>query len=516
MRIACVYVPSFPLAAWYRADAELRGEAVAVVEGKGPRATIVAVSAAAQRHGIVLGSSAAQATARYAEIVLRPRSADVERAAQATLGDVADAFSPRVEDAGAGTVYLDTDGTEALHGTETNLAHALARQARHFDLDVQVGIASTKIAALLAARDGGGSTVLSREQEWQFLAPLPIRLLQPSPALQETLTRWGIRCLGELAALPMSAVATRLGPEAALLARRARGEDAYPLVPRSAPLRFEEAIELEYGIETLEPSMFVLRALLDRLTTRLAWRGFICGDLRLSLGLANRSSDERTIIIAAPSNDTKSLLTLIRLQLEAHPPRAPVERFRIAAIPERLRAAQLDLFRPKGPAPEQLAVTVARLTALCGADRIGEPIVADSHRPDAYGIAPFGRDVSRVPGSGSRVTDPVTRNQGPETTDRDVRLALRAIRPPRPISVFCNRGELDYVRPVDAPSGTASSYGCNGRVVTAAGPWRVHGEWWSPDAYTRDYYDLQLSDGGVYRVFHDLQRDTWFVDGSYD
>jgi protein ImuB len=119
-------------------------------------------------------------------------------------------------------------------------------------------------------------------------------------------------------------------------------------------------------------------------------RGFICGDLRLSLGLANRASDERTVVVAAPSNDIKSLLTLIRLQLEAHPPRAPVERFRLAAIPERLRATQLDLFRPKGPAPEQLAVTIARLIALCGADRIGEPVVADSHRPDAYGIAPSG------------------------------------------------------------------------------------------------------------------------------
>jgi hypothetical protein len=91
-------------------------------------------------------------------------------------------------------------------------------------------------------------------------------------------------------------------------------------------------------------------------------------------------------------------------------------------------------------------------------------------------------------------------------------VALRAIRPPRPIAVFRNRGELDYIRPADTPG--AKGYGCNGRVVTVAGPWRVHGEWWTPDAYTRDYYDLQLSDGGVYRVYHDLQRDTvrrWLV-----
>src|SRR5262245_3861424 len=105
MRIACLHVPFFSLAAWCRADVDLVGEVVAVVEGKGPRTTVVAASAAAQRHGVVAGLSAAQATARYAEIVLRPRSADAERAAQAALCDVADAFSPRVEDADAGTAY---------------------------------------------------------------------------------------------------------------------------------------------------------------------------------------------------------------------------------------------------------------------------------------------------------------------------------------------------------------------------------------------------------------------------
>ena len=60
------------------------------------------------------------------------------------------------------------------------------------------------------------------------------------------------------------------------------------------------------------------------------------------------------------------------------------------------------------------------------------------------------------------------------------------------------------------------SYRCSGRVVTAAGPWRVRAEWWSEGAFSRDYYDVQLSDGGVYRIFCDLERRQWFVDGVYD
>ena len=69
------------------------------------------------------------------------------------------------------------------------------------------------------------------------------------------------------------------------------------------------------------------------------------------------------------------------------------------------------------------------------------------------------------------------------------------------------------------------------RVVSIAGPWRRAGEWWqarddtvsSPQLvmkttgnFRRDYYELALADGCVYRVFCDLNSAQWFVDGIYD
>jgi hypothetical protein len=79
------------------------------------------------------------------------------------------------------------------------------------------------------------------------------------------------------------------------------------------------------------------------------------------------------------------------------------------------------------------------------------------------------------------------------------------------------------------------------RVVSLAGPWRRQGEWWSPAAasgtlspsradrrarwpeglgapaaFARDYYEVALDDGGVYRVFRDLSSGEWFLDGIYD
>ncbi len=503
MRLACLHVPDFPLAAVLRAEPELYGATVAISEGCGSRALIIAVSAPAARHGLVAGLSVAQGQAICADLVTRQVSPDCRRAARAALADVAYSFSPRVEETTDGEVHLDVAGSGALFESEEQLAQTLAVRAERVGLPAHVGVAGSKIAASLAARQGGGVTVIPANEEWAYLAPLPVNLLAPSPALAATLQRWGIRRIGDLAALPASGVATRLGPEGLALARRARGEDEQPLVPRPAPSCFEESSEHDYGIENLEPFLFVLRALLDRLTARLAVRGLVCGDLRLSLGLTTRGRDERTVVVAAPSNDVKALLALARLHLEAQPPSAPVETIRLNAVPERLRAAQLDLFRPDGPAPERLAVTLARLSVLCGADRVGAPAVADSHRPEEYGLEDYGvRGLRGYGVTGGEEDGPLTPN--PSTPNPPLPLALRAIRPPRPLEVHHDRGRLDFVR----------GDGLSGRVVSCAGPWRLSGEWWHDGAYTRDYYDLQLSDGGVYRVYQD--RDRWFVAGSYD
>lgn len=501
MRLACLYVPDFPLAAVVRVQPELRDEPVVAVDGSGPRARVLAVSAAAVRQGVTAGLTVAQASAIAARLVVRPVTADILRAAQAALCDAASSFSPRFEDAGPGIVYVDLDGLGLLYESESQLANAMARRVLRLGFDAQVGVASSKVAALLAARHGGGVRVVPAGEEWSFLAPVPVVLLAPDAELAETLRFWGIRTIGDLAALPARAIGTRLGPRGVQLVRRARGEDDTPLVPRELPVQFEEQVDFEYGIETLEPCLFVLRGLLDRLTARLEMRGLVCGDLRLGLRLATGARDDRTVPVAAPSNDVKALLALVRVHFEAHPPPAAIEALRVAAVPERLRAAQLDLFRPGGPAPARLAVTLARLTALCGTDRVGAPLVPDTHRPDGWGID-SAEAVRGLRGYGATGRSALA----PNPFLPCIPLALRALRPPQAVEVFCERD-----RPVFVRGATLA-----GRVVQVAGPWRIEGDWWHAGKYARDYYDAQLGDGGVYRLYRDLAAGEWFVDGLYD
>ena len=53
-------------------------------------------------------------------------------------------------------------------------------------------------------------------------------------------------------------------------------------------------------------------------------------------------------------------------------------------------------------------------------------------------------------------------------------------------------------------------------AVGVAGSWRVATEWWNDVSCLRDYYDLELSGGGIYRCFRDRRSGTWYVDGTYD
>jgi protein ImuB len=114
MRLACVFVPLFPLAARLRSEPGLKGEAVVVVEGNGNAARVLAASRKARRAGIEAGMTLPQARALLPRLAARGRDRESERAAQEALLEVADGFSPRVEDGGEGVVYLDIEGIPAL------------------------------------------------------------------------------------------------------------------------------------------------------------------------------------------------------------------------------------------------------------------------------------------------------------------------------------------------------------------------------------------------------------------
>src|ERR1051326_5177463 len=224
-RLACLHVPDFPIAALYRAEPDLRGRPLVSVDRDDPRAPLTAVSSEARALGVRVGLSAAEARTIGGGIMIRRPTIEALESAEEALVDVAESFSPRVENRGGGTVFIEIDGLRSLFGTESHLATSLAARLRRVGLEGRCAVASTKTVAWLAARSSEGVDVVPPGEERRRLASLPIGVLEPPPELVGTLERWGIRTLGQLAAVPVTAVGWRFGDVGLRLRRSARGDD---------------------------------------------------------------------------------------------------------------------------------------------------------------------------------------------------------------------------------------------------------------------------------------------------
>jgi protein ImuB len=536
-RLACLFVPLFPLAARLRSEPELIREALAILEGNGQAARVVAATRAARAAGVRPGLSLPQARALCPKLAVRARDATSERAAEEALIEVADAFSPRVESARDGTVFLDLEGIPhaslksaataaatkpaALERLERALGQDLAAAAEAAGLPARVGIASSKLAARVAAGLPGSPVIVPAGEEAAFLAPLPLARLAPEVDLSATLERWGVRSIGDFARLPSAEVASRLGRSGSDLHTVARGLDPRPLVPREPPPTFEEGMSLEWPLATIEPFLFIGRAALERLTRRLESAGLACLRLELDLTLEPEGNLRRSIELPAPSRDVKTLLSLVRLDLEANPPSAPVIGFVFRSHPDRPREAQLSLLGPAALSPDRLAATLARLFALLGPERVGSPRPNEGHRPERAALVAF------APPPPPLVAERAAARQG-----RGL-LGVRALRPPLPLEVITEGPAPDAasngaqnpattrpieVRPMVANGGedAARRLEIRGGVRVAAGPWALEEGWWTDDPADREYWDVELFGGSVYRLFRDRTTGDWFADGIYD
>ncbi|SRR6266851_4016050 len=497
MRIACLYVPLFPLAARLRSEPDLLNEAVAIVEGNGNNAHVVAATRRARKKGIRPGLSLAQARSIVPKLIARGRDGECERTAQEALLEVAETFSPRVEDAGEGVVFADIAGMERHYENEEALAKAAIHAAVGVGLPAWCGIAASKLAARVAAELTPSPQIVEAGKESDFLAPLPLMRLSPEMEAAITLQRWGLTSVGDFARLPESEVASRLGESGRDLHYAARGIDPRPLIPRATPPEFREGMEVEWPLVALDPFLFIANAALDRLAKRLETAGFACTRLEVTLMLDPDGFHSRAIELPAPTRDVKTMLTLIRLDLEKTPPGAPVVGFAIVAHPDRPRRAQLSLFGPAALSPEKLATAIARLASILGDDRIGMATTVDGHLPDRFAIADYGPP-----------PPPDARRKPPKSRGL---LAVRVFRPPIPVEVITRtaNGETQI-------AAIQSDGDISGEVRLSSGPWNIESGWWSESPAAREYWDAELMRGGIYRLYREEGDGGWFIDARYD
>ena len=585
---ACVFIPDFPVQAIMRFEPALRARPVAVLTGRPSLEKVVALNERARQTGVEIGATKAQLEA-WENLVLRARSESQEASAQAALLDCAQSFSPEVEDASPGTVLLNLAGLEPLLGPLPKMARDLAQRVSQMELEANIAVAANPDAALLAARGFPGVTLIPEGREAELLGDLPVEVLLESFSSDaaeaarwvETFDRWGIRKLRALAALPEVPVSERLGQPGLHLQKLARGAASRNLQGLERRLIFAESVDLEYPIVLLEPLAFLLNRMLEQVCARLRAHALAAQELHLNLELAviqangcasftqtptqlptrirtriRTQNFTRTLRLPAPMLDTKVFLKLLQLDLQAHPPGAPIVKIHLSADPARPRALQSGLFQPVFPEPEKLELTLARIAGIVGEGRVGSVELLDTHREGGFALRHFApmepapaepqlknKVKQEVNQPGNRKKDKSMQEQENDSAcqagekleenakeEMSAVIALRLFRPPLGASVTLREAKPMRMRCLERED-------ISGEIVWSAGPWRSSGDWSEQEGWSREEWDIAVpaesscqSNGRepttgdwepatglvLYRLVQDKLSGNWFVEGMYD
>jgi protein ImuB len=292
----------------------------------------------------------------------------------------------------------------------------------------------------------------------------------------DILKNWGIRTLGGLTRLPREEIGERLGLEALSLWDRAAGRSSKMLQLVQPPETFEESIDFEQGLETLEPLLFILRRFLEGLTLRLEANYLLIAELRLVLTLEDKEKIARTLQIPAPTREVESLFGIAAQYLETLQTTAPITGFHLEVIPSRPAGHQFDLFQGGLKDPNRFFQTLARLAALVGDEKVGIPRRIDTHRPDSLQML-----MPKLGWSRKSVSQKGLPKTGPD---------LRRYRPG-----ITARIELLDGKPILLESSLAS-----GKILEARGPWKLSGNWWDRNRWETKEWDIALDNGGLYRI----------------
>ena len=245
-----------------------------------------------------------------------------------------------------------------------------------------------------------------------------------------------------------------------------------------------------------------------------------CAEAPQSTSENSQHTHTRTLKPALPLDDRNLLLKLLQLDLQANPAPAAILAITLHADPGPRPGIQSGLFSPQSPEPLRLEVTLARLAALVGQDRVGRATLTDNHRPQSFRMERFTVIVStkaapRKPRSPSNlIPSPLQPLPNPSTSPR-TGVALRRLRPAPTVEVTQAEGRPHQLK-IQSPALSAHHY----TVARAFGPWRASGHWWSGEVWSQEEWDIDAHAPDGTRLLalltHNRLHLHWQLQALYD
>jgi protein ImuB len=430
--------------------------------------------------GVAPGMGVARALARCPDLVVAERDAAAEAAAGTALVDFGRSLSPDVEAVAPATLLLDVFAVAACRQDPADWRTRVL--ARPFEFPFRLALGPTPDLAHLSVTAGAHLWEASVGMLWPLASLTPLGL---PPALLERWHAWGLRTLGDLAALGAGGVAARQGAEAARWQQIITGTAHRPLRLCREALNFAEAVELDERIESLEPLLFLLNRMLGTLESRLESAQRVAITLAMELTFEDGERHAKELRIAEPTRAREVLLGILRTYLETLSAPAAVVAISLQLEPSLPGEAQADLFNRGLREVNRFFETLGRIEGLVGPGNVGVPVPANTHEPDRFSLLPYGAKL-------------------PPPQREPAAIPLRRFRPPLGVRVACVEGA-----PMALLTGAYA-----GRIERSRGPFLLSGQWWEPAAcWRRAEWDVE-SAGRLLRLAR-LPANHWQLEGIY-
>lgn len=483
----CLHLPQLP------AEAQgLRDPLDAITDSRGARRWLITAGA-----GLPPGLMLGDALARRPELRACPRKPAAERAALHALAHGMYRYGspvaaeirelPEPGRAPQSFVWIEIGASLRLFDGIDGLRARVCADLVELQQSAQLGVAPTRGAAALLARAGVTAPVIAHTELQPRLAALPLSLLSWPLALIETLHGVGLRCLGELFALPRTAFARRFGTEPLLELDRLRGLVPDPVRALIPPPHFRRRFDLAGEVEGLEGLLFPLRRMSMELQAWLRARDCGLRSLELRCEHAQRRRSSFKLRFLSAHRDGQRIFDALRERLNRAPLQAPV-RALLLRVDDlgAVSGSQIALFDDTAERQLQWNETVERLLARLGEDAAWTPMAIEDHRPERSGARydvsagwaePLRRPPDKARRDGHRFAQPILR-----------------VERCRPLWLLPHPQPLPII-PTDIGE-----------------PERIESGWWDGADARRDYHTIEWQQARAW-VFREHASDRWYLHG---
>ncbi len=288
------------------------------------------------------------------------RAPEAETTTFDAMLDRLDDLSPRIEAVDRGVALLDITGLGPLLGEERRIAARAVAMARGVaPLPIKAGVGDNRWLAVLAARlarpERADAPAAFRVLGAGELAPLSLDLLPADPETRARFALFGLTAMGQLAALPRSAVGAQFGPPGERLQQLVRGLDPRPLIPRRRPEQHTAHAAFEPPAQGITEIALSLRRLVAELCDTLRARHLAPGRARLALRLEDAPPLSVELVLPEPTLEPDWIARLLIGRLEQ------VARERSAEEEPRITTIGLAFDRLADPATRQLPAFEVRV-----------------------------------------------------------------------------------------------------------------------------------------------------------